>query len=517
MADRETTVKLNLAAGGNGKQALDTTAAAAKALTEQLSRLRAEAGQLARSLPGQGAAAGAPGGPSAGLAGMLRYGLAASGALMAVHTATMLARSGAGAINTLRRDDLPADRKVESVLGQLPIVGGLISALGELRRAIDGTAETMRRMNREHAFAMRGIELGGQLGRQVFAAGATYRGAAFAAGAFAGVPQVGIGDTGRTTLEQQIAYQEQQRLIPARLGLRSAQAREAGLRGQHEAARQDAAQAQLAADAARERSRRALRAAQQAARGPAGLSQAQQVALAGARYLVPGALGVDAAAGRQGEVEVNRLRTAQEAARALAEEQNALNRLQDANNRSRETGLQLAQAESQARQRQVELSRAELENLRAREQLATSGARRIGAMTPMEREYALQAAQMVQQFGLEGLPRETRERARGLVPGLIGNLEEQEGVRFARERGLAALSPEFRDVGRLEELRRAQVDRVQAEVTVSVQIDEERLAQRIMEIGRDYFRAVQTEARQRFANDQERQRTNLLIQQANGQ
>ncbi len=543
--DRETTVRLRLAAETAAAQrGIADVTRATQALTEaerNYQQMRARTAQLpvpgadliaqaqaeARRMLQRQASASPP--AAQGHPGGMGWLGRAAGGYFALHAAQAGLRSGAGIASALQRDDFTGGQRVQGVLSSLPVLGGVFSALDEFRKAIDGTTETMRRMNRDFAPQMRAIEFGGQQELRRAQGLAQTQAAVNEAAGLAGTPRVGMQLFDRNTLLGQTLAEEERRRMAPRLALRSAQARLAAAQRTH-------TQAEATYEQVASRFGLGEGDAEQRARAQ-GLAQQARIAgtpLERLGVVRPGEqaeIGADPMVafqrrlrgifetgrldgGPQQNPAVQRLAVAQAQVADAARQQNELNLLTEAQNRARETGLQLAQRESDVRRAGLELARAELENLRAREQTAAGGARRVGRMTNLEFQYARSAVEHVRQYGLDNSLPETIARARSLAPGLVDRLDERRGILRGQQYGLEGLSPEFRDLSRLPQLR-ATVDRVEANVTVEMQIDQDRLAERIAGLMTASFDRLVQNIRLRIENDRQRQQGVIAMQQAN--
>jgi hypothetical protein len=80
----------------------------------------------------------------------------------------------------------------------------------------------------------------------------------------------------------------------------------------------------------------------------------------------------------------------------------------------------------------IEINKAELGNLQAREQVGSSAAVRIGMLGPAERARGLSAMNAIKEMGIENASSELKAWASAVDPGFIERLAERSGIKQAR-------------------------------------------------------------------------------------
>lgn len=192
------------------------------------------------------------------------------------------------------------------------------------------------------------------------------------------------------------------------------------------------------------------------------------------------------------------------AAAKVAQEaqQDALNKskeLQAAINREKETGLRLTEAESAARRGNITHMQAELQNLRAREQVYASSATRLGGMDTGSRMQGLAAVRFISQFGMGAATPEIVAAAQGIAPHWAQERMQAFGQRTPEYRELQRMGiTEFGDL----QAARAAANQQQFAVDAKIQIDEnalaKKLAERIDPLLKDLIGVITAEVRQRL-------------------
>lgn len=152
-------------------------------------------------------------------------------------------------------------------------------------------------------------------------------------------------------------------------------------------------------------------------------------------------------------------------------------------NRAKEAGLDLARRESDLRKANIELQKAELSVLQQREARQSGIAGSVGMMGIGERIAGFQAAGLLNQFGFDNAPPEILQLASRIAPGFVQAGAERSGESFIRGQGREFLGDTaFGNIfggdfqGDMLKDIRAKVDKVQADVRISIGLDEQKLA-----------------------------------------
>lgn len=156
-----------------------------------------------------------------------------------------------------------------------------------------------------------------------------------------------------------------------------------------------------------------------------------------------------------------------------------------------EARVRLAQAEGAARKANVAVMQAELENLKARESAMAGQAQKFGMMGAGGRMQALMAFKSVQAMGIENAPPELLSQAAAFAPKTIAKQAEKAGEQTEEFKAGKALAPEDFGGGKdtLDQIR-AQIDKVQTDVRISIDLDERATAKEIADALQDTFKKL---------------------------
>lgn len=154
---------------------------------------------------------------------------------------------------------------------------------------------------------------------------------------------------------------------------------------------------------------------------------------------------------------------------------------------SKEAGLRVAQAESQVRQAAIAMQREELGLLKDKQSRINQSVRSIGQMSEMDYQVAAGSLRELQQTGdVNSLPPEMLSQVQQLAPGYAGKLTDIRGDARRAELGIGELEgdPETR-----QEINHA-VEKMNATINVSIELDAQTLANRIDEKLQGYIAAI---------------------------
>ncbi len=364
---------------------------------------------------------------------------------------------------------------------------------------LEGQANSQRLALQAEALSARAYAqalAGGSPTAPGFGRGGTAPGFAAAAG-LGGLPRVQFTGPAPVDYRSSLEFQSAERRAPIEIERRRAQAeleRQQALQGQAEA---DQARLQKDLAAAREQERTArdryTRAAAIANGQHAGQSSVPNFPTFGlpkwANPLTPFSYLGDWA--RSGAVDSNRkvsqIPAAQDSVLASQKQLEILRQIEEAQRRASAAATAGAQAESAARKANLALQREELNMLKQRYADARGQAAAFGSLSDVEREEALRVAQRAKQAGYGSL---TPEEKAVLQQSGLGTWLQDEAVksaqndpRFKERQGLFNLDA---DLGKLAQ----QAVTVNANITASVQIDEDKLAQRLGEILQKAFEGL---------------------------
>lgn len=167
--------------------------------------------------------------------------------------------------------------------------------------------------------------------------------------------------------------------------------------------------------------------------------------------------------------------------KARAAYENEITRNLDAQNN-------LAEKQHQLRQATLNVAKAELEILKARESRQASAQQTIGSMSRAELARSAYALKHVQRFGIENVAPETAGDAARIAPEFIRKQREQLGAQRIQNDLKQFLTPEeyksfdfnkdFEGGGTAAKTREEQA-KVQANIDVNIQLDEEKLASQL--------------------------------------
>lgn len=164
---------------------------------------------------------------------------------------------------------------------------------------------------------------------------------------------------------------------------------------------------------------------------------------------------------------------------------NAQKQYEEEITRSRERRLQLAQAESNLRKADVEYSRAQLEVEKNREARQSAISQGIGAQSKGERMSNFNALKLLESRGIENLPPELQEMAARVAPEYVAKQREKFGEQALRNEGgfsSEQMTKFFgKDFDKTLAERRENIDKLQADVRMNVQIDEDAFAKAVVE------------------------------------
>lgn len=100
-----------------------------------------------------------------------------------------------------------------------------------------------------------------------------------------------------------------------------------------------------------------------------------------------------------------------------------------------------AEARGQSLLRRADIREAEAANLEERAATAASSARGLGAMTPVDRAFAVQSLKALQQYGPDSIPPEMLAQALSIAPQTAGKIVESRGANTPEFRELARIAP----------------------------------------------------------------------------
>lgn len=506
MADRDIVVKLKLESSGNLPQALKTTTVeAAKAATEttkintavkqidtaktqtlakgyadtatQAKRATTEVRQLAaetakvRTVSAGGAAgmpnkgqvniggmAGAQAKPEqaapglAGAIGATPEFLAAMGTVIAIVKGFSAAMSTAArGIDAFKDSTLTADKAARKTAESIPLLGEFAKSFGELRDAISGKSETIRRAAREEASytakesaGLQAYQQNAPLIQQMAANEARSK-------ALAGIPMVGFNPPARDTWQGEQEYAQYERRQPLEMEQRSRQA--------------EAQAAREAADAARmERERQEKNVANTVKYR----ETIEQIVKDERRQ----GIGDTSPSSRDAQIVEQTAKVKE----ALDDELRARQQLATASQQEMAAAQNAATAESNLRKANIALAKEELAVLKEKEQQIKGSAQAFGSLSAMEKQAALESAKALKEKGYDALTPEQKAAIQGAGFG------QQLG--FAAQQAALA-NPDFKAISQLfgqefdlAAIQAKQVE-VQAKIALDVQLDESQFADAI--------------------------------------
>lgn len=185
--------------------------------------------------------------------------------------------------------------------------------------------------------------------------------------------------------------------------------------------------------------------------------------------------------------------------------------------RLRDARLRSSQAEHASEAARINTMRTELSILQAREQRMSQNQINLGSMGAAQRMAGLNSALALRDSGIENAPRELIDRARQFAPQMVARMAERAGQRYAQEAAAAGIDDYVTDYsdGRTLDQVRSQVDRVQAELRVSVDLNSGQLTDQVIRALRDWRESFLSAVRVELEGFRVQMRTQSLLQ-ANG-
>jgi hypothetical protein len=153
-------------------------------------------------------------------------------------------------------------------------------------------------------------------------------------------------------------------------------------------------------------------------------------------------------------------------------------RMEEATGDIRAKNLRLVEAENAAKQAGLNLARNELATLQEKEQRVASQAQTLGRMNIVERQMALQAAQQANRGGFQSLLPQQKAMLDRLNPQKFAKMAEAQGEKFAENKQLQDLGWFEKNNG-LKAIRK-QVDQVNANVRLDIRINEQAVADAVI-------------------------------------
>ncbi|MBP3957728.1 hypothetical protein J8F10_20955 [Gemmata sp. G18] len=157
-------------------------------------------------------------------------------------------------------------------------------------------------------------------------------------------------------------------------------------------------------------------------------------------------------------------------------------------NRLKERQLALAQAQSQVRKADIEMSKTELEIANRKVERASGAAERIGGMNRGERMMGVNALRLIDRVGAENLPPEILASAGSIAPGYVADAKRKSGEKAVRGMFLPDELKRYfpdgmggSDFDKSIKDQYKYLDKLQADVQVKIQLDEEALASKLAE------------------------------------
>lgn len=516
MADREVTIGMRVEAGQASK-AMDDIARQAGKVSAATADAQKGVDRLTRG--GPAAAGGAAGDGGAAVAG-----LAKSAAILAAAEAVGRAVDASGrALQTqvTLNDSLATSwGKVSLEVGRsIPVVGGFISGVKELVHSLSGRAEQQK----ADAAYLNTLQ-------QSLASSAARRAVAGPLAEQAAAGRAGVGDAGilaaaagnRAALVGGFAFSPDAAtagLDAARLGvLRATSASAAADQvAQGRLAEEAAARAGLAGLGDRERQARLSLAAGESAlaKGELALSAGPS---AGNRlrfddrqgfYRERGAATPDVSAEEVGRRSVNVATQLAILKDTLAQKQMQANALAAAEGRSKEALVAAEQKRLDIARAQADVTRAQLDLVKGEEDRVRSSATQFGLMDVTQQQALVDAAQRLKGGGLGSLSPEQ-------VALLQGSGLTSPGLATAAE-GAAQSNPLFQQLLAItgnRDLKTIITDKVklQQEVSVKVEVDEERLQAAMKRILEEYFRKADVSVKAGFEASRQAQDIDRQVQ-----
>ena len=141
----------------------------------------------------------------------------------------------------------------------------------------------------------------------------------------------------------------------------------------------------------------------------------------------------------------------------------------------------------------------------------------LGLMGPAQRMAGLNSAVALRDFGIENAPRELIDRARQFAPQMVNRMAERAGQRYAQEAAAAGIDDYVTDYsdGRTLDQVRSQVDRVQADLRVSVDLNAGQLVEQVVRAMREWRDSFMQGVRVEMEGFRVQMRAQSLLQ-ANG-
>ena len=366
------------------------------------------------------------------------------------------------------------------------------ASLNKLSDAIRGITQQIFQRNQEYAINIARTDIQARGNAVLRGVGSEYATAQARAGAIANSPMPVYQSFDRGTVAGMHAYGEQAIMLPAREAARSSgiEAQTARAAANFEANRESQMRARLAElegrrgglndDLANQRHRENIL-AQRNARGD--LPRNLGLALTNP-FLAAGGLVATANRSRN-ETGINAAAASvQENEREIAAQTAAL---QEQILKSKEQGVRAAEAESRHRRDLINIQKAELEQLKQKEQRMSAIQQAVGGMSRGQFAASARAVEQVRRRGIGNVSAQTAALAAQAAPEFIGRQREAlGGQRLEALRGRMGAEAfgevygrDFSPGNTLAETRR-QVDKVQAEVQVAISLDERTLATEIV-------------------------------------
>lgn len=505
MADREIKLKLGTRADSNLADPLDKLTAATNRAAEAEKKLqqtiKGRAG-LAGKVPSDteavlGRAAGAAGGMLGGLGGALGAAAGPFAAAAAAYTSLATAAGKtADALTILRNGALTTAQKQDALLKEF--VPGAESFL-KLRDAVAGVTEKLRQLHVRMAMQelQQGYEREFRLADQAARADvllAKNRGIAFHNVGFVAPPGLrqGIGAPGfidRSTFQGDITYQNAQQLYPAKVAQKRAVAEAQAAENDLAASKGRLAKLEGERKSLADRMRKAQQAEQLALERGNSTSTVTEGRGIGDRIAqfawnaIPAARVLDmfGLTPSDHNAAKNKVERTDAGMKALLAEQAVLNneaQIAAEITRQKQLGLTAAEKESAVRKAGIAIERERLSILQAQEQRLTGQSQRLGRMSPAQRALGLQAARLAKAQGIGNLPPALKALVEGFAPQFAAKEYEKFGQTTAEYK--AGVKEGFLEEGNLKDIRE-KIGKVQANVQVEVNLDEELLSKRIAE------------------------------------
>lgn len=186
-------------------------------------------------------------------------------------------------------------------------------------------------------------------------------------------------------------------------------------------------------------------------------------------------------------------------------------------NTLKERGAQWAEKESQARKANINVMQEELNILRAKEQRMAAAQTALGGLNKGEYEMAKQIAKQVKEGGIENATPEMVEWASKVAPKMIEKMKEKFGAGRAQELanlGIDDYKDDYAGGDTLDQVR-AKVDKVQADVKLTINMDTKAMALDLVNLLRpilkDWMKSVEVEMEneRRKVREGQQQRNNL--------